>query len=55
MKIQNADTVLRNAAVYTVDDQRSWAQAIAIKDQRIVYVGPNEGLEEYISPNTATA
>jgi len=52
MKFQKADKVLRYASVYIVDDQRNWAQAIAIKDDRIIYVGTNEGVEEYISPDT---
>src|SRR5205809_7911580 len=33
------DVVVRNAHVYTVDAQRPWAQAVAIKDDRIVWVG----------------
>jgi hypothetical protein len=48
----DADLVLRNGAVYTVDAARSWAQAVAIKDGRLVYVGSDAGLERYVSPRT---
>ncbi len=44
-----ADRVLLNAAVYTVDAERSWAEAVAIKDGKIIYVGDNEGAGAYIS------
>jgi predicted amidohydrolase YtcJ len=36
---EEADVVIRNARVYTVDRQRVWAQAVAIKGDRIVGVG----------------
>jgi predicted amidohydrolase YtcJ len=47
-----ADLVLRNGAVYTVDAGRSWAEAIAVRDGRIVYVGRNAGLGVLIGPKT---
>ena len=34
--ITAADRVFLNAAVYTVDEQRSWAEAVAIKDGEII-------------------
>ena len=34
-----ADTVLRAGAVYTLDDERSWAEAIAISNGEIIFVG----------------
>jgi predicted amidohydrolase YtcJ len=33
-----ADRVFLNGSIYTVDEDRSWAEAIAVKDGRIVYV-----------------
>ena len=36
---QPADWVLRGGAVYTVDAARSWAEAVAVADGKIVYVG----------------
>lgn len=47
-----ADLVLRDAAVYTVDAARSWAEAIAIDEGRIVYVGTNEGVIPWIGQET---
>lgn len=38
-----ADLVLTGAAVYTLDAARSWAEAVAVKDGRIVYVGSAAG------------
>ena len=39
-----ADLALRNGAVYTVDGARTWAEAVAIRGGRIVYVGTDAGL-----------
>ena len=47
-----ADTVYRNGAVYTVDAVRSWAEAIAVRTGRIVYVGSNAGADALVGPKT---
>jgi predicted amidohydrolase YtcJ len=47
-----ADTVLRGGAVYTVDDDRSWAEAVAIIDGEIVFVGSDEEVVRFIGKNT---
>ncbi len=47
-----ADLALRNGAIYTVDAARSWAQALAIADGRLVYVGSDGGLAPYLGPKT---
>ena len=49
---QKAELVLRNGAIYTVDAQRSWAEALALANGRIVYVGNNSGAEKFISDQT---
>jgi predicted amidohydrolase YtcJ len=36
------DLILQSAAVYTLDGGRSWAQAVAIRERRIVAVGTND-------------
>jgi hypothetical protein len=41
--------VLRNAEVYTVDSVRSWAEVLAIKDGRYVYVGTERGASNWIN------
>ena len=47
-----ADLALKNGAIYTVDGARSWAQAVAIRDGRIVFVGTDKDLESQIGPDT---
>lgn len=46
------DTVLRNGYVYTVDDKNTVAQAVAIDDGVIVYVGNDRGVRGFIGPGT---
>lgn len=47
-----ADVVITNAAVYTVDAEDTIAEAVAIKDGVIVYVGDAEGVQKHIGDNT---
>jgi hypothetical protein len=47
-----ADTVFQNGRIYTVDANRSWAQALAVSDGRIVFVGDNEAAAAYIGAAT---
>jgi len=47
-----ADLVLTNGYVYTVDATRSVAQAIAIKGNKIVFVGTNEAAAAYTGKGT---
>ncbi len=47
-----ADRVLTNAKVYTVVPKQPWAEAVAIKDGTIVYVGDNAGIKKWIGPKT---
>ncbi len=49
---RGADTVLRNTFVYTVDSANPRAQAVAIANGRIVYVGPDSGAERFVTPTT---
>jgi predicted amidohydrolase YtcJ len=46
------DTVLVNGKFYTVDEEKSWAEAVAIEDSTIVYVGSMEGIDPYIGKKT---
>ena len=50
---QAADAIYRNGKIYTVDAGRSWAEAVAIREGHIVYVGSDQGIDEYIGDNTA--
>ena len=47
-----ADLVLTGGAVYTMDAARSWAQAIAVREGRIVYVGSDAGVRGLVGPKT---
>jgi predicted amidohydrolase YtcJ len=50
--VPSADLILYNAKVYTVDEEKPWAQAVAIKDDQIVYVGNNKDVKNWIDSNT---
>lgn len=47
-----ADLVFTNGVVYTVDPQRSVAQAVAVGDGKILAVGSNEQVAAYIGAET---
>ena len=51
---QDADLVLVNGKIVTVDDRFSIAQALAIRGQRIVAVGTNADVEKLKGPQTRT-
>jgi predicted amidohydrolase YtcJ len=50
--VAGVDAVYQNGRIYTVDAKRSWAEAVAVNDGRIVYVGPNDGAKAHIGSNT---
>jgi predicted amidohydrolase YtcJ len=47
-----ADLVLRDAKIYTVDKDRSVAQALAVKGGRVVFVGSTADAQAFIGPQT---
>jgi hypothetical protein len=47
-----ADLLLTGGAVYTMDAARSWAEAVAVREGRIVYVGNDLGARAYLGPKT---
>lgn len=47
-----ADLVLRNGTVYTANDAEPTAQAVAIRADRIVYVGSDGGVARFQGPDT---
>jgi predicted amidohydrolase YtcJ len=49
-----ADLVFRSGGVYTLDAERRRAEAVAVQDGRIVYVGPNEHVARFIGSRTET-
>jgi predicted amidohydrolase YtcJ len=51
-RVAPADIVFRNGNVYTANDRSPTAQAIAVKADRLVYVGTNAGAQDYVGTNT---
>jgi predicted amidohydrolase YtcJ len=47
-----AEWVLRNGIIYTVDAERSRAEAVAIRDGVFLYVGSNAGVSAYVGRKT---
>lgn len=47
-----ADVILTNARVYTVDERRPWAEAVAISDGKIVAVGAAAEVAKARGPST---
>jgi predicted amidohydrolase YtcJ len=46
------DVVVRKAHIYTVDAQRLQTQAVAIKGDRILWVGDEKDVDAHIGPTT---
>src|ERR1044072_1471279 len=47
-----ADIVFKKGNVYTANDKLPKAQAIAVKADKIVFVGTNEDAQKFVGPNT---
>lgn len=47
-----ADTIFINGNVYTVEAKQPWAEAVAIKNGEIIYVGNTKGAKKYKNKNT---
>ncbi len=50
--VVQAEKVFLSGAVYTVDESDPWAEAVAIQDGKITYVGDNEGVQDFIGEDT---
>jgi predicted amidohydrolase YtcJ len=48
----SADTVFLDGEVYTVDSNRSWAEAVAVDDGRIVFVGDSDAARKLVGTDT---
>ena len=49
---EHADVVYHNGKIYTMDEQRSWAQAVAVKDGRLIAVGSDKQVLSSAGPDT---
>jgi len=47
-----ADYVFKNGAIYTIDNQKPKAQAIAVTGKKISYVGSNKGANAFVGKKT---
>ncbi len=47
-----ADVVVMGAKIYTEDLHRHTAQALAVRDSKIIYVGTNAAVKKFIGPHT---
>ena len=47
-----ADTIITNAAIYTVDEGNPWAEAVAVKSGKYIYVGDASGVQAHRGPLT---
>ena len=51
-RVVPADMVFQNGNVYTANDKAPRAEAIAVKADRIVFVGTNAAAQKYVGPRT---
>jgi predicted amidohydrolase YtcJ len=47
-----ADSVVVNARIYTVNPQQPWAEALAVRGEKILAVGSAREIDRYRGPNT---
>jgi predicted amidohydrolase YtcJ len=47
-----ASQIFKNGKIYTVNKQQAWANAVAIRDNKIIFVGSNAEVEKYVNSNT---
>jgi len=49
---ESADLILTGARIFTSNKQQPWAEAVAIKNGRFIYVGDSTGASKYLSDDT---
>ena len=49
---RSADLILRHGAIYTMDAARSWVESVAVANGRIIYAGPDVGVNGLAGPST---
>lgn len=48
----NATLVLTNGAIYTVNPEQPWAEAVVIKNSKIAYIGNQDGAKKYLDDDS---
>jgi predicted amidohydrolase YtcJ len=51
-RAQYADLILEGGTIYTMNSLAPWAEALAIRGERIIYVGDSSGARAYAGPDT---
>ncbi len=51
-QVQSADLVFKNGNIYTVNDAQPKAEAVAIRGDRIIFVGSNRGAQRFVGGKT---
>src|SRR5258705_10902607 len=51
-KVQPADLVFKNGNVYSVNERQPKAEAVAVKFDRIVFVGSNQNVQAFVGAKT---
>lgn len=51
-KVPPADLVFKNGNIYTANERQPTAEAVAVKGDRIVFVGSNREVQDYVGKNT---
>ncbi|TDI82783.1 MAG: hypothetical protein E2O78_09265 [Caldithrix sp.] len=49
---ESADLILTGAKIFTSNKQQPWAEAVAIKNGKFIYVGDSTGASKFLSDNT---
>ena len=52
LSFEPADLIFAGGTVFTSDPEQPNASAVAVRGERIVYVGDEVGIESFIGPNT---
>lgn len=50
--VSPADFVLRHGAIYTMNASRGWAESVAISGSRLVFVGADRDVANFVGPQT---
>ena len=45
------NTIIKNAKIYTIDNKNQVQESLVVKDEKIIYVGSNEGADKFINDN----
>ena len=53
-ELKSADLIVVNARIYTVNEKQPWAEAMAVRDGKILAVGSTTAIKSLAGPDTRT-